>query len=61
VDAALDDANVGRFNEMVTELSADSQFILITHNKRTIEVANVLYGVTMERKGVSKLVSVEVH
>jgi chromosome segregation protein len=61
VDAALDDANVGRFNEMVTELSADSQFVLITHNKRTIEVANVLYGVTMERKGVSKLVAVEVH
>ena len=61
VDAALDDANVGRFNEIVTELAGDSQFILITHNKRTIEVANVLYGVTMERKGVSKLVAVEVH
>jgi len=59
VDAALDDANVGRFNEMVTELSADSQFVLITHNKRTIEVADMLYGVTMERKGVSKLVAVE--
>jgi chromosome segregation protein len=59
VDAALDDANVGRFNEMVTELAGDSQFVLITHNKRTIEVADVLYGVTMERKGVSKLVAVE--
>jgi chromosome segregation protein len=59
VDAALDDANVGRFNEMVTELAGDSQFVLITHNKRTIEVADILYGVTMERKGVSKLVAVE--
>ncbi len=59
VDAALDDANVGRFNEIVSELAADSQFVLITHNKRTIEVADVLYGVTMERKGISKLVAVE--
>ena len=61
VDAALDDANVGRFNEMVQELAHDSQFVLITHNKRSIEVADVLYGVTMERKGISKLVSVELH
>ncbi|MGH0032502.1 MAG: chromosome segregation protein SMC [Myxococcota bacterium] len=61
VDAALDDANVGRFNELVTELAAESQFVLITHNKRTIEVADVLYGVTMERKGISKMVAVEMH
>jgi chromosome segregation protein len=61
VDAALDDANIGRFNEIVSELAIDSQFLLITHNKRTIEVADRLYGVTMERKGVSKLVSVELH
>jgi len=61
VDAALDDANVGRFNEIVREMSAESQFLLITHNKRTIEVAETLYGVTMEERGVSKLVAVELH
>jgi len=61
VDAALDDANVGRFNEIVKDLAEDSQFLLITHNKRTIEVADILYGVTMEEKGVSKLVAVDLH
>jgi chromosome segregation protein len=58
VDAPLDDANIGRFNGMVREMSAHSQFILITHNKRTMEVAETLYGVTMEEPGVSKVVSV---
>lgn len=58
VDAPLDEANVGRYNEIVKEMSARSQFILITHNKRTMEVADALYGVTMEEPGVSKLVSV---
>jgi chromosome segregation protein len=57
VDAALDDANVGRFTEMVREFSKDTQFIIITHNKRTMEMADILYGVTMEESGVSKLVS----
>ena len=61
VDASLDDANVGRFNDLVREMANSSQFVVITHNKRTIEAADVLYGVTMERKGVSKLVSVEMH
>jgi chromosome segregation protein len=58
VDAPLDDANVGRYNDLVKEMSKASQFILITHNKRTMEMVDTLYGVTMEEPGVSKLVSV---
>jgi chromosome segregation protein len=58
VDAPLDEANVGRYNEMVREMSRTSQFIVITHNKRTMEVADSLYGVTMEEPGISKTVSV---
>ena len=58
VDAPLDEANVGRFNQMVREMTDRSQFILITHNKRTMEIADRLYGVTMEEPGVSKLVAV---
>ncbi len=58
VDAPLDDANVGRYNELVKEMSRTSQFILITHNKRTMEMVDTLYGVTMEEPGVSKVVSV---
>jgi chromosome segregation protein len=59
VDAPLDDANVGRYNEMVREMSRSSQFIVITHNKRTMEIADALYGVTMEEAGISKTVSVK--
>ncbi len=59
VDAPLDDANIGRFSQMIAEMSKHSQFIIVTHNKRTMESANVLYGVTMQEPGVSKLVSVE--
>jgi chromosome segregation protein len=58
VDAPLDEANVGRYNDLLREISSQSQFILITHNKRTMEVADTLYGVTMEEPGISKLVSV---
>lgn len=58
VDAPLDDANIARFTKLVREFSARTQFVIITHNKRTMEVAGHLYGVTMEESGVSKLVSV---
>jgi len=57
VDAALDELNVGRFTRMLSEYAGHTQFILITHNKRSMEAANLLYGVTMEEAGVSKLVS----
>jgi chromosome segregation protein len=59
VDAPLDEVNVGRFAEKVVEMSHDTQFLTITHNKRTMESARALYGVTMEEPGVSKLVSVK--
>lgn len=58
VDAPLDDANVGRFINLVRELAGSTQFIIITHNKVSMEGADRLYGVTMEQRGVSKLVSV---
>ncbi|MBW1873786.1 MAG: chromosome segregation protein SMC [Deltaproteobacteria bacterium] len=59
VDAPLDEANIGRFAEVIQQMTDRSQFIIITHSKRTMEFADVLYGVTMEQPGVSKLVSVE--
>lgn len=58
VDAPLDEANVDRYNEIVREMTDRSQFIVITHNKRTMESADHLYGVTMQEAGVSKLVTV---
>jgi chromosome segregation protein len=58
VDAPLDETNVGRFTELLREFSDTSQFIIITHNKGSMEAADALYGVTMEEHGVSKLVSV---
>ncbi len=59
LDAALDDSNIGRFVAVVKEFLAKSQFIVITHNRQTIGAANVLYGVTMEKRGVSKIISVK--
>ncbi len=58
VDAPLDESNVDRFTRMIRDMSRHTQFILITHNKRTMEIAKLLYGVTMQEAGVSKLVSV---
>jgi chromosome segregation protein len=58
VDAPLDEANIGRFTAKIAEMATNTQFIVITHNKRTMEIARALYGVTMEDAGVSKLVSV---
>jgi chromosome segregation protein len=60
VDAPLDEANVQRFSQLIKEMSSLSQFIVITHNRKTMEAADQLYGVTMEDAGMSKIVSVEV-
>ena len=59
VDAPLDDTNVGRFTRLIQKMSSATQFILITHNKMTMEIARAIYGVTMEDPGVSKLISVQ--
>lgn len=61
VDAPLDDANIGRYNDLLREMSARSQFIIVTHNKRTMELNDRLYGVTMEEPGISKVVGVELN
>jgi chromosome segregation protein len=58
VDAPLDEANIGRFIRIIQEMSEETQFLLITHSKKTMEAAGTLYGVTMEEPGVSRLVSV---
>jgi chromosome segregation protein len=57
LDAPLDESNIGRFTELLRKFVKDSQFIIITHNKRTVAAANTIYGVTMEERGVSKTVS----
>src|SRR5208282_983957 len=61
VDAPLDEANVARYNECVRTMTDRSQFILITHVKRTMQMVDVLYGVTMPEAGVSKIVSVKMN
>jgi chromosome segregation protein len=61
IDAPLDDANIGRFIEMLQSMQTYTQFILITHNRKTMEIADRLYGVTMEEPGVSKLISLELN
>ena len=59
VDAPLDDANVGKFTQMIRKFSENSQFIIVTHNKTTMAAVDVIYGVTMQEPGVSKLVPVD--
>ena len=59
VDAPLDEANIGRLTRLITEMSAHTQFVVITHSKRTMEAAQALYGVTMQEPGVSRMVSVK--
>src|SRR6185503_1420121 len=61
IDAPLDDANIGRFVEMLRGMQDHTQFIVITHNRKTMEIADRLYGVTMEEPGVSKLISVQLN
>ncbi len=59
LDAPLDESNIGRFTALLKQFTVQSQFIIITHNKRTIQAASAIYGVTMEEKGVSKVVSMK--
>jgi chromosome segregation protein len=61
IDAPLDDANIGRFVEMLQSMQQHTQFIIITHSRKTMEIADRLYGVTMEEPGVSKLISIELN
>lgn len=61
VDAPFDDANVGRYNNIIREFAQKTQFMVVTHNKRTMEMADTLYGVTMEQQGVSKIISVRMN
>ncbi|NNE37648.1 MAG: chromosome segregation protein SMC, partial [Gammaproteobacteria bacterium] len=60
VDAPLDDTNAGRFSDLLSQMSTDVQFMVITHNKITMEIAQQLLGVTMHEAGVSRLVSVDI-
>ena len=59
IDAPLDESNVFRFNDLLQTIGENSQIIMITHNKRTMEFADKLFGITMEQKGISKDVSVD--
>ncbi|NNM15874.1 MAG: hypothetical protein HKO56_04375, partial [Bacteroidia bacterium] len=59
VDAPLDDANIDKFNKIIKEFSKGSQFIVITHNKRTMSATDIMYGITMAEMGVTKVVPVD--
>ena len=59
VDAMLDEANVGRFRDLLVDLSKETQFIVITHNRNTVQAADVIYGVTMGRDSASQVISLK--
>ena len=59
VDAPLDDNNIDKFNNIIRKFSAESQFIIVSHNKKTIAFTDIIYGVTMAEQGISKLVAVD--
>ncbi|MEN0057017.1 MAG: hypothetical protein AAGC65_25280, partial [Mucilaginibacter sp.] len=59
VDAPLDDTNIDKFNNIIRTFSKDSQFIIVSHNKRTIASTDVIYGVTMVEQGISRVVPVD--
>jgi chromosome segregation protein len=59
VDAMLDEANVGRFRELLRELSQNTQFVVVTHNRNTVQVADVIYGVTMGRDSASQVIGLK--
>ena len=59
IDAALDDANVFRFNDLLKIIGEKSQIVMISHNKNSMKLADNLFGITMEKKGISKIVSVD--
>jgi chromosome segregation protein len=61
VDAPLDESNIGRLTKLLREMADQTQFVVITHSKRTMEAAQALYGVTMQEPGVSRLVSVKIN
>jgi chromosome segregation protein len=61
LDAPLDESNIGRFTKLLGQFTTQSQFIIITHNKRTISASQSIYGITMEERGVSKVVSMRFH
>ena len=60
VDAPLDEANIDRFNNLLNEIKRASQIIMVTHSRKTMEIVDRLYGITMEKSGVSKIVSVDI-
>ena len=59
VDAMLDEANVGRFREMLSEIGEETQFVVITHNRHTVQAADVIYGITMRRDTTSQSISLK--